>query len=171
MRAGQGLTLRAMEPEDLAWMYRLENDEELWNLGALNVPVSMHALRQFMANSTSDLYADRQLRLVACLDTDGTVVGCIDLIDYSPRHSRAEVGLVVLPPFRRRGYATQMLECLVRHARQDWFIHRLYAYVAVRNTPAMRLFEKAGFVPEARLTDWLAWGSEAYEDAVMYGKI
>ena len=30
--------LRAMEPEDLDYIYNLENDTEIWSMGVTNVP-------------------------------------------------------------------------------------------------------------------------------------
>ena len=32
--------LRAIEPEDLDLLYRIENDVKLWNVGTTNVPYS-----------------------------------------------------------------------------------------------------------------------------------
>ena len=32
------LTLRAMEPEDIDLLYRIENDRSLWDVGSTNVP-------------------------------------------------------------------------------------------------------------------------------------
>ena len=36
--------LRAMEPEDLDILYRIENDMSLWDVGNTNVPYSRYAL-------------------------------------------------------------------------------------------------------------------------------
>ena len=32
--------LRALEPEDLDFLYEMENDESLWEVGSTNVPYS-----------------------------------------------------------------------------------------------------------------------------------
>ena len=55
--------LRAMEPEDLDFLYNIENDRELWNVGNTNVPYSRYVLHDYIANSTNDIYSDGQVRL------------------------------------------------------------------------------------------------------------
>ena len=43
--------LRAMEPEDLDLLYKIENDERLWNVCTTNVPYSRYVLRDYIANA------------------------------------------------------------------------------------------------------------------------
>ena len=38
------ITLRAMEPEDLEFIYRMENDTTLWSAGSTNVPYSRYKI-------------------------------------------------------------------------------------------------------------------------------
>lgn len=98
------IKLRAMEPEDLDVLYQIENDRSLWETGATNVPYSRYALRDYIAHAASDIYVDRQVRLVM-ENTEGQVVGLADLANFDPCHLRAELGLVVLPAYRRQRYA------------------------------------------------------------------
>ncbi len=37
-----------MEPEDLEFMYGVENDDRLWNVGVTNVPYSVSMLRTIL---------------------------------------------------------------------------------------------------------------------------
>ena len=60
----RSVRLRAMEPEDLDLLYRIENDQELWCLGSTNVPYSRYTLHDYVANSTGDIYSDKQVRLI-----------------------------------------------------------------------------------------------------------
>ena len=70
--------LRAMEPEDLDWLYRIENNPDLWTVGATNVPYSRYALHDYIANSSNDIYSDRQVRFII-ENYKGNVVGIVDL--------------------------------------------------------------------------------------------
>lgn len=54
------ISLRAMEPDDLDLLYKVENDQELWEVGATNVPYSKALLRDFIMNATGDIYTDKQ---------------------------------------------------------------------------------------------------------------
>ena len=58
------ITLRAIEPEDLDLLYRIENDVRLWNVGTSNVPYSRYVLHDYVAHVTNDIYADRQVRMM-----------------------------------------------------------------------------------------------------------
>ena len=86
------IILRALEPEDLDVLYSIENDIELWNVGYTTVPYSRYLLHDYIANSTCDIYADKQLRLLAVTKDGGDVVGIVDITDYNPQHNRAELG-------------------------------------------------------------------------------
>ena len=61
MFAADNIRLRALEPEDLEWLYSVENDEELWQWGSSNVPYSRYTLKTYIAESRHDIYADGQL--------------------------------------------------------------------------------------------------------------
>ena len=80
--------LRALEPEDLEMLYTIENTVSEWNVGATNVPYSRYVLRDYIANTASDIYADRQLRLMVD-NGRGETVGIADLVSFDPRHGRA----------------------------------------------------------------------------------
>ena len=51
-----------VEPEDLDFIYRMENDPAHWAMTDFTVPYSRYALRRYLADSRNDLFADRQLR-------------------------------------------------------------------------------------------------------------
>jgi len=157
--------LRALEPEDLDVLYAVENDPALWCMGATNVPYSRQTLLHYITNQTGDIYADKQVRLMM-EDEDGRVVGIIDLINFDPRHHRAEVGIVVLPEYRRRRYAFRALEALAGYAAKTLNLHQIYAIVAENNAPALALFEKSGFERKSTLSDWIFDGAN-YCDATL----
>ena len=159
------IRLRALEPEDLELLYRIENDDVLWRVGATNVPYSRYVLHDYIANTRSDIYADRQLRLMIESE-EHNVVGIIDLVNFEPRHLRAEIGVVVVADSRRQGYASAALRELCRYAQETLHLHQLYAIIDVENTAAVELFRKSGFDIENTLKNWLYTGAD-YHDAVL----
>ena len=68
------IKLRAIEPEDLDLLYRIENDVELWNVGTSNVPYSRYLLHDYVANAKNDIYTDRQVRMMV-ENSYGKIVG------------------------------------------------------------------------------------------------
>ncbi len=159
------ISLRAIEPEDLDLLYQIENDRSLWQVGTTNVPYSRYTLHDYLAMSSDDIYADRQVRLVI-QDSEKGVIGMTDLVQFDPQHQRAEAGIVIMEPHRRQGYATQVLELLADYALQTLHLHQIYAVIAADNEAAMQLFRQAHFQRPVVLKDWLLRGHQ-YIDAVM----
>ena len=163
------IRLRAIEPEDLDLLYRIENDTSLWNVGVTNVPYSRYTLHDYIANSSDDIYADRQVRLIIENEA-GHTVGIADLVNFDPRHCRAEIGLVIEQPHRHKGYARAAIAELERYARAVLHLHQLYLVTASNNEAVIQLFTSLGFVHASTLPHWLYDGTE-YHDAVMLQKI
>lgn len=88
------IRLRALEPEDLDFLYEMENDESLWEVGRTNVPYSRQVLLDYITTATADIYTDKQVRLIVENELQ-EAVGIIDLMNFDPRHQRAELGIVI----------------------------------------------------------------------------
>jgi diamine N-acetyltransferase len=159
------LKLRAIEPEDLDLLYRIENDTALWNIGTSNVPYSRYLLHDYVANATNDIYTDRQVRMM--IDNgEGQTVGIVDLVSFDPANRRAEVGIIILNDYRRQGYATATLQQIRDYALRVLHLHQLYAYIDENNEPSLSLFRKAGFSIAGHIPEWLFDG-EHYHDACL----
>lgn len=161
--------LRAIEPEDLDLLYRIENDQELWAQGVVNVPYSRYVLHDYVANASGDIYADGQVRLIVETE-DGQTVGIADLVNFDAKNNRAELGVIIERPFRCQGYGSQVLQQLARYASRIVHLHQLYAYVSADNAASLALFSKLGYVRQFVLTDWL-YDGHSYHDAVLIQKI
>ena len=160
------IRLRALEPEDLELLYTIENDSTLWHVGTANVPYSRFHLHEYIANSTGDIYADKQVRLI--IETGrAETIGIVDLFNFSPQHRRAEVGIVVLEQYRKRGYAYEALTQLCRYAHETLHLHQLYALIAVNQRPTISLFRKTGFKRTSSLQEWLFTGEKFENVAIM----
>ncbi len=157
--------LRAIEPEDLDVLYKIENDRRLWNVGTTNVPYSRYTLHDYLATSADDAFADKQVRMVVENDQQATV-GLADVVNFNPSHCRAEMGIVIMDAYRRKGYGESALRQLCQYARRVLHLHQAYAVVATDNQPAVALFQKAGFQQYQVLKDWL-YDGKRYHDAVL----
>ena len=160
------VSLRAIEPEDLELLYRIENDVRLWNIGTTNVPYSRYVLHDYVANSSGDIYTDRQVRLMI-ENEQGEVVGIVDIINFDPQHLRAEVGIVIENRYRNRGYASSALRHIAEYSLGILHLHQLYAWVDVENKASLNLFTKAGYTIAAKMNDWLYDGKQFHDAAVM----
>ena len=109
-----GIKLRAPEPEDLDCMFRFENIVDLWDISNTTGPYSRFHLKQYIEQTQNDLFTDRQLRLMI-ENRDRQVVGIVDICNFDPLHSRAEVGIVIDEAQRRKGIGRQALSLLESH--------------------------------------------------------
>jgi len=159
------ISLRALEPDDLNFLYKLENDRDIWGVSDTLTPVSRQALREYLAHAGADFYVVRQLRQVVNTEIDGAAVGVVDLFDYDPLHQRAGVGITIVAGARRRGYAQHALALLKKYAREVLRLHQLYATVEHTNGASMRLFRAAGFRRVGTRRDWLRT-PDGWADAV-----
>ncbi|MEB8389535.1 GNAT family N-acetyltransferase, partial [Rhodobacteraceae bacterium KMM 6894] len=82
---GENCYLRALESEDLDFLYELENNTELWEISGTTVPYSRHLLQLYLDNAHKDIYEAKQLRLCIC-NTSDKAVGLIDLFDFDPHN-------------------------------------------------------------------------------------
>ena len=131
--SGTRLLLRAIEPEDVSFVYRWENDPSAWGDGCALAPYSRYAIRTYIEESQrQDIFQSRQLRLMIVCQNDKSVAGMVDLFDFDPYHRRAAVGIYVDTRYRKQGMASEALELLCRYAFDFLHLHQLYAHVAER---------------------------------------
>ena len=147
------ISLRSPEPEDLEMMYAMENDTALWSVGNATLPYSRYTLRQYLEQSCQNLFAEHQARFVIEL-ADGETAGMIDLADFDPLNSRAEVCIGLLGKHRGKGIATRALALLCDYALKKLHINQLFAFIPEWNEESLRLFEKNGFKKSALLQQW-----------------
>lgn len=147
------ISLRSPEPEDLEMMYAMENDTALWSVGNATLPYSRYTLRQYLEQSCQNLFAEHQARFVIEL-ANGETAGMIDLADFDPLNSRAEVCIGLLGKHRGKGIATRALALLCDYALKKLHINQLFAFIPEWNEESLRLFEKNGFKKSALLQQW-----------------
>lgn len=164
---GEKVYLRALEPEDLDFLFAVENDEEFWKVSATSTPFSRYMLKQYLENSHRDIFEVKQLRLVIC-ENDDTAAGFIDLFDFEPQHGRAAVGILIKDEFRRsKGFGSEALNLLIKYCFRRLELHQVYAHVGVDNSASRILFENAGFLPTGRKKDWMKIDGN-YQDEFIY---
>ena len=158
--------LRAMEPEDLDALYRIENDRDVWDVGENNVPYSRYILHDYIANASADIYADKQVRMVV-ENEEGQLVGVADVVNFCPSHARAEVSIVICREHRKKGYARAAIRQIMEYALRTLHLHQLYAVVREDNMPSLNLFSSLGFKSKMVLEDWLFDGKDYHNALVM----
>lgn len=164
------IELRAVEPGDLDFIYLAENDTRAWQASATVAPMSRYMIQQYIESYQADIYADRQLRLIAVETHSGSPIGIADLYDFDPRNSRAGVGIYIAPSMRQQGQGQKVLGLLCQYAQEFIGIHNLYATIPTDNTPSRRIFTQCGFTETATLPHWIKT-PQGYTPAVIVMRI
>ena len=168
---GELIRLRAVEPADVAWMYRWENDPAVWRVSGTLAPFSHHQLARFVEEQQFDIFQTRQQRLIIERRADNAPVGAFDLFEFDPLNRRAGIGILIHPAGERgKGFAAEALAVACRYGREVLQLHQLWGTAGADNAASRRLLEQAGFCAAGTRRDWLRTPS-GYTDAVFYQKI
>ena len=162
------LILRALEPSDLEWLYQIENDTSLWTVSDTYKPYSKEVLARYLENAHQDIYTAKQLRLV--IEWSAQAIGLIDLFDFDPKHKRAYLGIVILGPYRSKGFAKRALSLMMVYAKGTLDCHQLVATMTEDNTESIGLFESAGFKRTGVRKDWV-FEKGVYKSEYFYQRI
>ena len=160
------IALRPLEPTDLDTLYDWENDSALWVVSDTVAPYSRAALWQYLESYTGDIYAQRQLRLMITLASDGTPVGTIDFLNFDPVNNRAELGLFIDSGHRGLGLGRRSLELLTAYAREHVGLRQLYVYISLDNEVCLNLFDSFGYRRVGVIQSWVKRGN-TYRDVVL----
>lgn len=165
---GHHIHLRALEPEDLAFLYEIENDTSLWEVSHTLAPYSRWLLKNYLDNSHQDLYEAKQLRLAIVENASGGLLGLVDLFDFDPKNNRVGLGIVVKNAVRRNeGFGSEAVKLLIDYVFGHLDIHQIYVNVAVTNVASIKLFSKFGFALIGVKKQWNKVGT-SYVDEAMY---
>ena len=162
------IKLRALEPEDLELLYNWENNLSYWIISNTVSPFSKYTLKRYVENSHKSIYETGQLRLMIDHLTDKVSIGTIDIFDFDPFHKRAGLGILIAnDDYKRKGYATMALTCLVDYCFKTLQLHQLYCNILTNNCESIDLFKKMGFVETGVKREWIKT-SDGYLDEHMF---
>ena len=153
--SGEKVYLRALEAEDLDFLYELENNAAIWEISGTITPYSRKVLKLYLENAYRDIYDVKQLRLCICTKEDERI-GLIDLFDFDPKNLRAGIGVVVVESANRnKGLGGEAIELLCKYAFSVLNLRQLYANVGEDNAASLYLFKKIGFEQVGVKKDWI----------------
>jgi [ribosomal protein S5]-alanine N-acetyltransferase len=88
-------------------------------------------------------------RLLVCSQLDGRLMGCIAINEIVRGAFQCGfLGYWIGAAYARRGYMTEALELMLRHAFGALGLHRVEANIMPHNRPSIRLVTRAGFRQE-----------------------
>lgn len=164
---GTKIYLRALEPEDLEFVYAVENNEAIWEVSNTQTPYSRFLIRQYLENAHQDIYQAKQLRLAICKNDSADAIGLIDLFDFDPKNKRAGVGIIIQNENdRHSGYGKEALGLVIGYAFNQLQLHQLFANISTENTASLSLFTTFGFERIGVKKDWNFTRNRFHDEAL-----
>lgn len=143
--------LRALEMTDLERTLKWHNDQKLyeWLVSPFRY-VSRAVEEEWLRRK--NIFSQSEFQLAICLKENDQHIGNIHLRDINWVARFAEVGLFIGEEEHwSKGYGSQALRLVLRHAFNDLGLRRVFLTVLENNQRAIRSYEKCGFVVEGRL--------------------
>jgi len=137
--------LRALESIDLELLYVLENNMNVWKVSNTITPFSKDLLELYLHSAHQDIYTNKQLRLMICLNSKTPQFGTIDLFDFDPMNLRVGVGVFIFEEYRKMGYAKEAIELIKEYTRHTLLLNQIFCNISISNTESKHLFESCGF--------------------------
>ena len=167
---GERIYLRAIEPNDLDFLYQLENDTGIWEISGTIAPYAKHILELYLENAYKDIYEAKQLRLCIC-NIEDNVIGLVDLFDFDPANRKVGLGIIVSEKKKRnKGIGAEALDLVCSYAFSALHVHQIYANVLDDNEASKHLFKKLGFDAVGIKKDWIFTNGN-FKNEILYQKI
>ena len=164
---GQKIHLRALEPEDLDFLYTIENNESFWEVSSTQTPFSRFILEQYIVNSHQDIFEAKQLRLIIVDNITNISVGMIDLFEFNPLHKRAGIGILIIESEQHKGFASEAIELLINYSFNQLNLHQLFANITADNTKSLELFKKYNFKKIGVKKEWI-FSKGDFKDEILF---
>ena len=159
------IRLRALEPEDLDFLFQIENSVEFWEISSTQTPFSKYILSTYIANAHQDIYEAKQLRLI--VEYKNSSIGMIDLFDFNPQHKRAGIGILILEKYQNKKFAKISLDLFISYCFNTLHLHQLYANITPENKASIKLFINSNFKQVGIKKDWI-YTNSGYKDEILF---
>lgn len=108
-------------------------------------------------------------RFMIVLKAENKVIGTITLRDDPSRVVKTmELGYVISPNYRRRGYMTELLPAVHRQLFSICGVELVRASAIEKNVPSLNLLKKLGYLREGRIRKGFYYPGEGSIDLVSY---
>jgi RimJ/RimL family protein N-acetyltransferase len=164
--AGSNVRLRPPSAEDADARFALGTHAEIAEMYGVNKddvkPVTREGMARWLQWLTDHPHA-------WVIEINGAFAGEIRLDNVNHQDRRATMALGINnPALLGKGFGTEAIVLLLRHAFADMGLHRIGIRVLAYNKRAIRAYEKCGFVVEGRERE-TAYVNGGWHDDIMMG--
>jgi RimJ/RimL family protein N-acetyltransferase len=167
--AGDSVTLRPPEREDLDAIREWMNDPRVWRPALGPLPTNADLAEQFFENV---LTTEDDVHVTVCADDEPVGHASLTTTEYGPtatdRARRVELAYYLDPDHHGQGYGSEAASLLVQYAFEDLNVQRVEADVGAFNDASRGLLESLGFQREGARRN-AAYYRGDYYDMLVYG--
>jgi RimJ/RimL family protein N-acetyltransferase len=160
--------LRAVEPGDAEFFHQWNQDTNTARLLYwVPFPESLEAAKQW-AQQNATRHSDNDEFFWVIETLQGEFAGTISTHYANRRNGNFKYGIGILEAHRRKGYAIQAIELVLRYYFKELRYRKALAEVYSFNEPSIQLHERAGFTLEGRLRDMI-YTEGRFHDLLVFG--
>ncbi len=162
---GTKVYLRPGTAEDAAnWRYwTLQSEPQAISCSPVPFLTPSEASEKFKSKEKST----SEQRFAVVKKDDQIPVGEVAFFNYNSLNRSAELGLLIDPDERKKGYGKEATQVLCRHLFKYRGLNKVYAQTASFNEAAIKLLETLSFKRDADLRDHYFYDSE-FHNGVIY---
>lgn len=166
------LTLKLISNEDLSDIHKLHLDTSVSEFNVLRAPCDINETVKIItpwieANASTEIQS-YTFKVVDVKTNE--FIGLFGLKLGNPLYKRAEVWYKYHKEYWGKGFATEVLNEVLRFCFEDLKLHRVEAGCAIDNIGSIKVLEKTGFIKEGtgrQVLPLLSGWSDNYEFAML----
>ncbi|PWB74280.1 hypothetical protein C3F09_04185 [candidate division GN15 bacterium] len=162
---GDNIYLRPATAEDMANTHHWRMLSEPQSMGCR--PMILWTAAETAENFKKHERSATQQQFMIVRKADNVPVGRINFFDLNTLNRSTEVGLIIDPDERRKGYAVEATRLLCRYLFKYRGLNKVHAQTSDFNEGAKKLLHKAGFKKDGVLRKHYFWQGE-FHDGLIY---
>jgi diamine N-acetyltransferase len=166
MLEGDRVVLRPIQASDRERLYELVETIEVRALSNNDPPVPI-SLEEVEARDKRWIEEGQTDSAWFAIDVDAETIGVCGLHSIDHYHQRADVGIRIGKPYRRRGHGQDAVRTLLDYGFSQLNLAKISLQVLADDERAVGAYRKAGFVEEGRLRDHTWYDGARHDELVM----
>ncbi len=143
------LTIRPVTRHDIDFIHQLHSLPETDRYNTLGLPATIDDTAATLEGWLQEQQAIPAKRYTWIIENiEAEFVGLAGIIMGKPKYLLADLWYKIHPDSWRKGYATEVVQHILKFAFKELHLHRIEAGCAVENTASARVMEKAGMKRE-----------------------
>ena len=148
---GKNVYLRPATSDDMA-------NYQYWFLQSEPQFMSCHPLSFLTVSEAAERYkktekSENKQKFAIINKENNIMLGVISFFNFNHLNRSAELGILIDPDTRKKGFATEAMRLLIKYLFMYRGLNKVYAETAEFNKPATKLLETLGFKKDGTLRD------------------